>query len=670
MTWKAERRRVGLATLAIVLLPLAVGVAPAGAELSSSERTRLEEAAAALQKDQYAYALKRVEGIDDAPLATWVRWRALADDDRPSFEEVARFASANPDWPLSPAVQARAEASIGADTTPAARLAFFGRRPAVTPLGELHHAEALRLAGRGAEATEKLRAAWIAGDLAPAEEQRFLDRYATVLRPTDQAARLDRLLWDGELNAALRQKGRVQVAQRTLAEARIRLQGLERDAEAGYAAVPRQLRQDAGLQYDRMRFYQRRGRATQALALMQAAPAELGRPERWWREQHRALRDLLEQRRWGDAYKLARTHARSDGVPFAEAEFLAGWLALRRIEDPVTAQRHFEHLWAGVGTPISRGRAAYWAGRAAAAVGNGSAAATWYRRATAFPTTFYGQQAALELRQGAVAAIGDEAGASAPAQRTLAARPAAKVAAVLCRLSRPVPAEPFFRHLGVTAADRDALRAVTALARDCGRPHLGLIAARAASLPRADIEPFSSYPMPKERGFQAVGPGLPDPALRLAVARQESLFDPYAASSAGALGLMQLMPATAQATAEQVGLPYARSQLVADPEYNVRLGSAYLASQLARWGGEPALALAAYNAGPSRVARWLEEFGDPRRGDRHDLIDWIESIPFNETRNYVQRVLEGRGVYAQMLRRGADREAGLMQMVPTPAPRS
>ncbi|HEX8375467.1 MAG TPA: transglycosylase SLT domain-containing protein, partial [Geminicoccaceae bacterium] len=566
------------------------------------------------------------------------------------FAAYADFLARHRDWPSLGTLRARAEEQIDEAVPHGERLAFFaavGQQP-LTRQGRIRYAQALFEAGRRAEAAEMLRRSWVLDDFPPSEGEYFLGLYREYLRAADHEQRLSRLLWDGEITAAQRMLPLVRKDLQLLATARIRLQGLEKKADAALEAVPAALRADPGLLYDRLRWARRRGQRAEAVAVLLRTPQDLVRPELWWPEQHRVIRELLDSGAADRAYQVARVHRHREGVPFAEAEWLAGWIALRFLKDPASARRHFERLSAGVTTQISRGRAGYWAGRAAEQAGDRVGAREWYRRASAHPSTFYGQLAARKATVRLPALVPLRARATEGARERLRRRDSAAVAAALCRLDggEADAALPFFRHLGHEAADDpDELRAVAELAAECGRPDLVVIAAKAAAKEGAEPDPNTAFPVPAVRGFRAEDRSLPDPALRIAIARQESQFDHRVGSPAGALGMMQLMPATAKAVCERLGLPYSKTRLVRDAEYNVRLGSTYIKGQLDNYDGEAVLALAAYNAGPGRVAQWLRENGDPRGGSAERLVDWVEMIPFAETRNYVQRVVEAREVY-------------------------
>ncbi len=609
------------------------------------------------------------------PLATkTLRWVALVEDAPgigDSFPVIARFVLENPAWPVPQQLRVRAEESIvdPADHTLVRR--YFKAQPPLTARGRIRLAEALFEVGADGPAIELLRMAWTTGIFSETEERSFLTRHGRQLRKSDHIARLDQLLWTDQRTAALRMLKRVPDGERRLAEARLRLQQRKPGVEGAIAAVPARLRDDPGLVFDRLRWRRHKGQSEGVVEILLDPPAELGQPERWWAERERALRDALDRRDYRLAYRLARAHGQREGRAFAEAEWLAGWLALRFREQPKVALAHFAELYEGVESNARRPRAAYWAGRAAAAMGDQTTAASWYRRAAADPLAYYGQLAAQELDWAPARALPPAPG---PAARALFKRDElVKATRLLLTASADQPLRLLTRALAERAQDGSEIGLLADLFAQARRPDLVATLGRYAVYLGKPHE-AAAFPIPQLTGLISPPKGYPDPALLLGVTRQESMFDSASQSHAGARGLMQLIPQTAKLMARGLGMPYNAGLLVAKPDYNVRLGSEYLRRMLERYGGEPVLALAAYNAGPSRVDRWLGEHGDPR-GDRYALVDWVELIPFDETRNYVQRVLEGATVYQRRL---ADAEVamiefpggkGALKAPPLPAPR-
>jgi soluble lytic murein transglycosylase len=329
---------------------------------------------------------------------------------------------------------------------------------------------------------------------------------------------------------------------------------------------------------------------------------------------------------------------------------LAGWLALRFVNQPNTALSHFTRLYDGVRAPVERASAAYWAGRSAAALGDPSLAAQWYRTAAAVPIAYYGQLAAEELGE-AGRPLPDPPPANPQQRASFESQELVRVARMLIEADATETLTPFLVRLGEQAKSATDVGMVAELAATSGRPHLVAQVGRYTAYYGAP-NPVAAFPIPDVPGLLRPAPGEPEPALLMGLGRQESMFNPWVSSHAGARGLLQLTPRTAFLMAGQLGLPYNRGRLIGDPDYNVRLGSHYLKTLLKRYDGEVALAVAAYNAGPRRVDEWIRLHGDPRRRDRYQLIDWIELIPFDETRNYVQRVLEGRNMYRRRLASG------------------
>lgn len=409
------------------------------------------------------------------------------------------------------------------------------------------------------------------------------------------------------------------------------------------------------------------GRADDAANVL----AALDRPSATsdWRRRQRASREALDKGDFSRAYSLAAGHGGYDHIEIAEGEWLAGWIALRYLHDPATALGHFQRLSANVTSPISVARGAYWSGRAAAAMGRQADARIFFARAAANPTTFYGQMAAAELNEAPRITGAPEAPVPAGERRQFERQETAALARLFCNSGLDQEAAPFIRGLGAEYAGASPrIELVYDLARRCARPDLIVVVGKLAAQKGAD--PIASYPIPDIASVLSPAPGMPSPATILGIARQESQFDSRVVSPAGAMGLIQLMPGTARGVAGSLGIPFQPAALTEEPEYNVQLGSEYLARQLDRFGGAGPLAFAAYNAGPARVDQWIARYGDPRGQDRNTMIDWIESIPFNETRNYVQRVSEAQTVYETLLRQGGGRLvplAGARRPVPGPA---
>jgi soluble lytic murein transglycosylase len=340
---------------------------------------------------------------------------------------------------------------------------------------------------------------------------------------------------------------------------------------------------------------------------------------------------------------MVSRHGLKDGVGFAEAEWLAGWIALRFRNDAKQAQRHFARLYDGVSTPISSARGAYWTAEAAAAQNDGEAAERWYRSAAAHGTAFYGQLAGARLGLPLSVDLSTAVAVWAVDRETYEESDLVRLVRLLGAFDQRKLQQTFLRHLRDQAQTATDYRLLAELSQSVGRMDQAVIAAKQARRLGVFMPTFL-FPLPTPVYNAVAAAPSPEPALVLAVIRQESAFDPKAISRAGARGLMQLMPATAHQVAHRIGVPYRRAMLTENPAANLHLGRAYLQEMLDTFSGTSMLALAAYNAGPHRVVRWIKDYGDPRHPDV-DPVDWIEQIPFDETRNYVQRVLEGQAIY-------------------------
>jgi soluble lytic murein transglycosylase len=560
-----------------------------------------------------------------------------------SFEDLAAFIDANPDWPMQDILMRRAEEALVDRTDDSVVLAWFALRGPATVDGSMRYAEALFRASDRVKGIATVKEAWRSGGFGTKQELSFLQRYKGYLTGEDHAKRLDKMIWDGRYDEARRVMKLVDANTRLVADARIRLANMSFGIDGALKKVPEHLQRNPGLVFERMRWNRRKGRVDSALELMRNAPKDLGRPDVWWPEREYLARKAVAAGKMSEAYKIVREHQLTGGAGLAEAEFLSGWIALRYQKDSKAALTHFTRLYETARFPVTQARGAYWAGRAAEAAGDKKAAQGWFQKAALFPVTFYGQLGLDKLDAGARPAWPTIPQATPAERRAFEQSELTRAARLMAELGVYDRVKPFIMRQVTTAKApvQHALAGELALALD--RPDLAVAAAKRSSQSAGVMLPEYGWPVsPNIKGDQ------PERALIHATVRQESAFEIQAVSRAGARGMMQLMPATAKAIARSLGLPHSDHRLLNDPHYNVQIGRTYLGRLIEEFDGSYVLALAAYNAGPARARQWIRENGDPRRSNV-DVVDWIELISFEETRNYVQRVLENLQVYRQVL---------------------
>jgi soluble lytic murein transglycosylase len=465
-----------------------------------------------------------------------------------------------------------------------------------------------------------------------------------LLKPHHKA-RLDMLLWRGRTKEAATMFSLVGEAWTALARARIALRKKEGNVDTLIGAVPEALRDNAGLAYERFLWRARKGRVADAVELLlerTGSPDTLGEPSRWAGRRRSLARQMMRAGDGLTAYRVASSHHLVEGAQFADLEWLSGYLALRYLNDPATALAHFQSFRIAVQSPISLGRAGYWEGRAYEALGDAENARNAYAFGSEYQTGFYGQLAA----QKAGAAmdprlLGDEVFPDWREAEFMGSQ-VLQGALLLYAAGEESLARRFFLQVA-EGLDRTGLGQLADLVFSLGNPHIALMIAKQGAK-RGLVIHNAYYPL---HGLAAEE--LPVPGeLALAIARRESEFNPVVKSGVGAQGLMQLMPRTAKSVAEDLGLQFDAERLLGDWRYNAQLGSTYLARLIEEFGTSPVLVAAGYNAGPSRVRKWIGTFGDPRTG-AIDVVDWIEHIPFRETRNYVMRVAESLPIYRARL---------------------
>lgn len=604
-----------------------------GAALQALDAGRLQDARYLAGQAQHALGIKVF------------RWLELLQPrSGTTFEEIAGFYEANPDWPALEVLLRRAEEAMSDQTDDGLVLSWFATRQPVSVDGAMRLGEALLRRGERQKAITLLRETWLNGTFGSRQEEDFLKRYSGLLTSNAHGQRLDRLVWEGKREEAQRMLPRVDAGQQALATARLQLAAQARNAPQALAKVPDKLKLDPGLLFERVRWYRRKGEEDKARELLLSAGNRLGRPDLWWQERAYAARTALSQSRPRDAYKIVSHHGIStdDAYAYTEAEWFSGWIALRFLNDPQGAMRHFTRVAETGRYPVTKARAAYWAGRAAEATNTPKLARQWYLQGAAYLTTYYGQLAWARLE------AADRSPWPKTPKPTAAERTAfdhhelVQVTRFLSELGQSERIKPFLLRLVSTARSPAQIGMVGELTESLRRPDLGVSVAKRAAQ-QGVLLPEHGYPV-----LSVSSGDTPERPLVLATIRQESAFEADAVSRVGARGLMQLMPGTAKGVARQLGLSPDIGLLTRDPQHNVRLGSAYLGGLLDDFDGSYVLAIASYNAGPGRARAWIRDNGDPRRADV-DVVDWIEQIPIDETRNYVQRVLENLQVYRQRL---------------------
>ncbi|MBP6769026.1 MAG: lytic transglycosylase domain-containing protein [Reyranella sp.] len=614
--------------------------AVAATPLSPAEIAAFSTALKAIDDSRWADARAAVANFRNTLLDRYVAWSILraAPRTEASFATTWRFLREQPDWPEPEVLRRQAEERIGPETPATEVVRYFTAFPPLTSTGHMRRLEAAGTAAPN-DVARFARDTWQNATLRSSDENDFLNRYAQFLTGPDQVARFDRILREGRHPVARDLVPKLPPDYLPVANARLAMATRAADAATLVRALAPARLNDPTLRFERMQWIRRTGTLDEAKAAL-AGPIP-NQNDAWWNERNLVVRALLDADRPADAYAVAVGHGLTKGVSFAEAEFLAGWIALRQLKKPAVALKHFSTLYDGVSTGISKSRGAYWLARTYEAANQTKDANDWYGHAAGHGQTFYGQLAAKKL-QGVSPKFPVDPVPTAADKQALAGRELAAMARYLGQVEEYDRARPFLLRLARSVTSPGEVALLAQLALDLKRPDVGLTVARRGA--ENGVVLFdAAFPI-----VDLGSTGSIERALALALAKQESSFNAGAVSTSNALGLMQLLPTTARDVAGRLKVPFIESKLTRDPAYNVQLGSQYLAEMLQRFGGSYELALAAYNAGPNRVARWIEAGGDPRTA-KVDMVDWIELMPFRETRNYVQRIMESLNVYRDRL---------------------
>jgi len=588
-----------------------------------------------------------VESTISDPLARkLVEWVILRSDDSSDFSRYAAFVAANPSWPSIVTLRRHAEAALWQQRTdPQATIGFFAAEPPLSTKGSFALARAWLAHGDNARAQAAVRAAWRDHGFSAELEAQARQAFADLITPADDKARMDARFYLEDDDAGMRAARQLDAVELAIAKARAAVINKSANAKALLDAVPAAAQHDPGYMFSRIQWLRRADKITEAAQWMLATPPEPGKLinlDQWWIERRLMARKLLDLGDARMAYEIANGAAPPPNENYrAEQQFTAGWIALRFLHQPAIALAHFARIADGVANPITLARSFYWQGRAAQALGREQDARADYEVAARYPTAYYGQlaRARLNLDEVTLRELPQP-----PAERPVLE--VARAFEILYAIDARDLVAAMAADIADKATDAGALATLAEIATHHDDARATLLIGKTALGRGFSFERYA-FPNFGVPSFRQIGPAV-ERCVVYSIVRQESAFNTRVVSSANALGLMQVTPAAGRNTAKKFSVAFDQRRLLADVAYNAELGTAELGDDISGYRGSYILAFASYNAGRRRVQEWIEQYGDPR--DRKvDPIDWIERIPFSETRNYVQRVIENMQVYRARL---------------------
>jgi soluble lytic murein transglycosylase len=626
---------------AVARKPVPVPAMAATSSTSQADTDALQNVIELVRARKPADAAQLEASISDPvarKLAEWIILRS--DNNGASVERYRAFIEANPGWPSQTFLRRRLEAALWDDhRNDATVLSWFENEKPLSAKGRFVLARALIGRGDRAGAERLLREAWRFDSMSADTEETAMDLFGALLTPGDHKARMDSMLYGSEHEAAMRAAKRV--GQIELAKARIAAYRKASNSRALLDAVPPELHNDPGYMFSRIQLLRREEKFHEAAQLMLAAtrdPHRLYNLDEWWIERRLLSRKMIDIGEYRNAYLIARDAALpARDIYKTEQEFTAGWIALRLLHDPAAAAQHFARIGVGSVNPTALARAGYWQGRAAEAAGRTQEARRAYASAAEQSTSYYGQLARAKLGLPQLELNGVPSSRSRGLERLEVVR----AAQLLYALDERELAIPVLADMGENG-DPDVLQGLGELASRQGDAR-GMLLMGKAALNRGLPFDFYAYPVVGIPSYKAIGPEV-EQAIVYAIARQESAFNPSVVSPAQAYGLMQVTPDAGRYVCKRHGATFDLARMKTDPVYNTALGAAELGGLIEDYRGSYIMTFAAYNAGRGSVKKWVERYGDPR-DPKVDAVDWVELIPFSETRNYVQRIMENLQVY-------------------------
>ena len=618
--------------------------------LSSKDFLIAQKTFSLVKRKRWNSAMKEVRKSRSKLLKNLVTWMYLKEpSNNLTFQDYKKFIDKNPEWPRINRLRYLAEHKINfKNVKPKEVLKFFEKKEPLSGYGKIKLGEAFLTKGNTKKAHDLIAEGFKTANLSSVEHRYLNKKFRNLLTKEDYIERAKYLAWEQDFYELRRTLRYLPSGYKELYFARFALMTRSYGVDSAIAKVPAQFKNDIGLQFDRAKWRRKRGRYDSALEIINNLPQDpklLVKPDLWFKEKFIIARSRINKKRFEEAYGLLINHGVLDSGNLAEAEWHAGWLALRFLNKPDAAVQHFKTMHEGVNYPISKSRAAYWVGKAYEQLGKDQNAKDWYMKSSVFNTTFYGQLASAKINKNDFK-VKNSYNFSEEDYKKLLKTDLARAVILLSELDMTQKGKDILRHLG--SEERSIKEQVLAgkLSQQVGRLDFAIQIAKQTSYQNKNLLELN-YPIIETPKVVSKRTILPQEVI-LSLIRQESEFDRDANSWVGAKGLMQIMPATGRLVSKQAGLRYSRSRLIEDEFFNLQLGCYYISGLNEEFNGAIYMAFAGYNAGPHRVRRWVKRFGDPRKGEI-DPIDWIELIPFTETRNYVQRVIENIQVYKYVI---------------------
>ena len=605
----------------------------------------------AMEKSQWTTALKNSKNAKDKSIYNFIQWRhLLTTGNQATFYDYMTFIQNNKDYPRISRIKYLAEQKLSTDKiSPKKIINWFGVNEPLSGYGMLVLGESFIQTGDSEKGIALIKRGWITAELSRDSMKSLSKKYRKYLDSKDYINRADYLAWENKYWDLKRMLPYLPKDYQLLYTARQILMSKSYGVDQAIKNVPQKFKNDAGLNHDRLKWRRKRGRIDSSLEILFSIKNDkdyLVRPDKWWVERAIMTRALIYKNKYETAYKVASQHSLDKGSEFAEAEWLSGWIALSFLNDPILAVDHFNNFYQNVSYPISLARGAYWLGRSYEKIGDKRQSEDWYREATKYLTTYYGQLAFLKINPSQNFELEEQADVKDDYRKYFYNKELVKITHLLNELNKDKYTKNILRHLANDNIASGSEILAAELATNISRYDFAIQVSKLASYEKRFHNTFN-YPIISVPQY-VNGRKIPETAFILSLIRQESEFDMRANSHVGAQGLMQIMPYTAKLVAKQAKLPYSKSRLTSDPEYNINLGSHYIAGLILQYDGAYPFATAAYNAGPKRVKHWKKINKDPQK-KQIDFVDWVELIPFKETRNYVQRVMENYNVYRYIL---------------------